>query len=117
MFHLFGEEGQRDLAVALVALASRRPGTVLFGEHVGSKEPRSIARENEPGRRFQHSDASFEQLWRDVFGPELGPKLDIHCELRDRSQSQMTARRKGELQPDDRWMQGIDLLSWRVTVR
>lgn len=117
MFHLFGEEGQRDLAIALVALASRQSGTVLFGEHVGSKEPRAIARENEPGRRFQHSDTSFEQLWRDVFGPELGPKLDIHCELRDRSQSQMTARRKGELQPDDRWMQGIDLLSWRVTVR
>ena len=117
MFHLFDEDGQRNLAVALTALASRRPGTVLFGEHVGWSAPRSFLRDGDQQHRFQHSPDSFERLWREVFGAELGPRLDVRCELRDRSQSAMVARKQGVAQADDRWLQGAQLLTWRVIVK
>ena len=35
-FHLFDEQGQEDIAKRLAALLDRRPGSLIFGTHVGS---------------------------------------------------------------------------------
>ena len=47
-FHLFEEDGQRELATKLAGLLSSMKGSIIFGRHRGGETMGSVARENGP---------------------------------------------------------------------
>ena len=62
-FHLFGEERQFELAKRLAALLDPRPGSIIFGSHVGMPVkgyPRSVF-----SSTFRHSAESWTELWEE----------------------------------------------------
>jgi len=61
-FHLFTEEQQTAAAHALASLLSPIPGSMIFGTHLGAKEP--YTRQNDRGETiFSHSPESWTKLW------------------------------------------------------
>ncbi|THV02824.1 hypothetical protein K435DRAFT_748703 [Dendrothele bispora CBS 962.96] len=69
LFHLFREEPQRQLAKKFASLLSPVPGSVIFGLHRGSPEPRE--KTNHRGETiFCHSPESFKRVWTGGEGEE-----------------------------------------------
>jgi len=71
-FHLFDEPLQLTIARKLASLLSPEPGSIIFGNHVGTRSAvKGTAEENVHGMtraRFRHSKDSFKEMWeREVF--------------------------------------------------
>ena len=62
-FHLFGEEKQLDLAKRVASLLDPRPGSIIFGLHVGA--PIKGQREGLSRTAFSHSPESWTELWEE----------------------------------------------------
>jgi len=75
-FHLFGEEGQLQLAKSLASLLSPLPGSMIFGIHRGS-ETKGV-REIESRDRFCHSPESWEELWDGQIFEKGTVKVEAH---------------------------------------
>ncbi|KZT67036.1 hypothetical protein DAEQUDRAFT_674117 [Daedalea quercina L-15889] len=85
-FHLFDEAKQRDLARALAGLLDPRPGSVIFGWHVGMRERGSVMWPAPPGSgsdgysMFCHGPESWSEMWeRDVFG-DIPVKVEVRTD-------------------------------------
>ena len=63
LFHLFNEEKQFELGKRLAALLDPRPGSVIFGSHVGM--PGKGYRYGTAGKMFCHSPESWTQIWEE----------------------------------------------------
>ena len=63
LFHLFNEEKQVELAKRLGALLDRRPGSILFGSHVGM--PVKGQRNSVFPKMFCHSPESWTKIWEE----------------------------------------------------
>ncbi|THV02823.1 hypothetical protein K435DRAFT_836167 [Dendrothele bispora CBS 962.96] len=71
LFHLFGEESQRQLAKKLASLLSPVSGSMIFGIHRGSEHAEPEQRVNSGGEtRFYHSVESWKRLWTGGEGQE-----------------------------------------------
>lgn len=61
-FHLFEEEKQLQAARALASLLSPEPGSVVFGSHIATPEPKAFV--NMRGEKvFCHFPDSWKELW------------------------------------------------------
>lgn len=65
LIHLFGEDRQLQIARALGGLLDPRPGSVIFGQHVGAPKKGTIIiyPTGEPVPMFCHSPESWTELW------------------------------------------------------
>ncbi|KAK0480788.1 hypothetical protein IW261DRAFT_1474583 [Armillaria novae-zelandiae] len=87
-FHLFDEEGQFELAKIMAALLSSKPGSMIFGSHVGRHEKgfrseiasKSIQRRN----MFCHSPESWRALWDGEIFSKGSVRVDALLHDRDR---------------------------------
>ena len=81
MFQLFDEPTQRALAAALAGLLDARPGSLLFGSHVGLRAHGSLGWPPADGRwpMFCHSPESWKAMWEDVFG-DVPVKIEVHAD-------------------------------------
>lgn len=63
LFHLFNEEKQLELAKRLAALLDPRPGSIIFGSHVGMPvkgQPNEVF-----PKMFCHSPESWTKMWEE----------------------------------------------------
>lgn len=68
-FHLFDEPKQLALAQLFAGLLDPRPGSMIFGSHVGLVEKGDLAWRGESmWPMFCHSPASWADMWKGVFG-------------------------------------------------
>lgn len=105
-FHLFGEENQLHLARALAGLLSPKPGSAIFGMHVGLAEKGFKPSEKERGAfMFCHSPESWVQMW-DGLVFEKG-EVTVQAKLFN------VERRYFE--GDETSVQYVAFLSWSVT--
>ncbi|THV02822.1 hypothetical protein K435DRAFT_748699 [Dendrothele bispora CBS 962.96] len=71
LFHLFGEDAQRNLAKKLASLVSPVPGSMIFGIHRGSDDVKPEEKMDSRGeKRFYHSVESWKRLWMGGEGQE-----------------------------------------------
>ena len=63
LFHLFNEEKQFELAKRFVALLDRRPGSIIFGSHIGM--PVKGQRNGVFPKMFCHSPESWTKMWEE----------------------------------------------------
>lgn len=62
-FHVFNLDQQRELARRCVSLLTREKGSIIFGEQMGTLEPRHLRHD----ALYAHSPESWECGWREVF--------------------------------------------------
>lgn len=72
VFHLFGEEKQKEMALNLVSLLKREPGSIMFGRHTGAAVKGAV-----PTSRVYV--ASSAELWD--FGLVVSNSDHLHVEL------------------------------------
>ncbi|KAJ3970848.1 hypothetical protein EV361DRAFT_914124 [Lentinula raphanica] len=78
-FHLFGEDGQKQIASALASLLSPEPGSMIFGVH-GSRVERGFWHPTGSERyMFCHSPESWKELWEDLWGKD---HVEVKARLR-----------------------------------
>lgn len=80
LFQLFNEPAQRALAAALAGLLDARPGSMIFGSHVGLRKRGELLWPPAGGRlpMFCHSPESWVAMWEDVFG-DVPVKVEAHA--------------------------------------
>lgn len=78
LFHLFPEEKQRALALALGSLLASVSGASIFGWSTGATEAGFIEFETSVShpRQFVHSPSSWEELWNGVVFPKGSVKVE-----------------------------------------
>lgn len=81
LFPLFDEPTQRALAAALAGLLDARPGSLLFGSHLGLRAHGTLGWPPADGRwpLFCHSPESWKAMWEDVFG-DVPVKVEVHVD-------------------------------------
>jgi hypothetical protein len=62
-FHLFSKDAQLRLARALAGLLSPKPGSMIFGMHLGLPESGDLENPSLPRRLFCHDPRSWSELW------------------------------------------------------
>ncbi|KAF9266942.1 hypothetical protein L218DRAFT_758414 [Marasmius fiardii PR-910] len=72
VFHLFIEEKQVELALAISSLLSPRPGSLIFGVQFGFETPGLY---HYRSTRYIHSPESWKKVWQSVF-PEGSVKIE-----------------------------------------
>lgn len=83
-FHLFSEDRQRELAQLFNALLSPEPGSIMFGQHVGSPnkglrvDAMQRGQKEQDVRMFCHSPESWKEMWEGVCGQG---KVDVQTIL------------------------------------
>jgi len=86
-FHLFDENKQLDLARRLAGLLDPRPGSTIFGSHVGLRK-KGIGKGvifNDKWEMFCHSPESWNEMWEDqVFGKGV---VRVDAQLHDVDES------------------------------
>ena len=83
-FHLFGEDGQLELARRLAALLSPLPGSVIFGSHVGIGEKGKRLRWGSKAEMFCHSPESWRDLWESQIFRECSIKVEARLHTVER---------------------------------
>jgi hypothetical protein len=78
-FHLFSWADQIIAAKRLVGLLQPRPGSLIFGRHVGHVVP-GFRPQRAGGTKYQHNIASWAKLWEQV-GLETGSKWSVDATL------------------------------------
>ena len=63
LFHEYNEELQFELGQRLAALLDPRPGSIIFGSHIGM--PVKGDRDGVSGKMFCHSPESWTQIWEE----------------------------------------------------
>ena len=63
LFHLFSEEKQFELGKRLAALLDLRPGSIIFGSHVGM--PVKGQRQGNGPKMFCHCPESWTEMWEE----------------------------------------------------
>ena len=81
LFQLFDESAQRALAAALAGLLDARPGSMIFGSHVGLRTRGELRWPPAPDRwpMFCHSPDSWTAMWKEVFG-DVPVKVEVHLD-------------------------------------
>jgi hypothetical protein len=98
LFHLFPEEIQRTLALALGSLLAPVSGASIFGWSTGATEAGFIEFETSVShpRQFVHSPSSWEELWNGVVFPKGSVKVEARVTDFDHD---VGVRLKGGLPP------------------
>lgn len=81
LFQLFDEPAQRALAASLAGLLDARPGSMIFGSHVGLRTRGELRWPPAPDRwpMFCHSPESWTAMWKDVFG-DVPVQVEAHAD-------------------------------------
>lgn len=82
-FHLFGYEGQKDVARRVVRLLKPQKGSLLVGRQVGNVAAHEeTSRASGSGSMFLQNPESWKQMWKEI-GEETGTEWKVDAELRE----------------------------------
>jgi hypothetical protein len=82
LFHLFGLEEQKRIAITVVQLLAPQPRSIVCGQQSGNEKPGEYGRKGDTSGRksFRHNPQSWKELWEHV-GEVTGSKWEVEADL------------------------------------
>lgn len=80
-FHLFDWATQVQCAINCVRLLKPQSGSIIFGRHSATNEPKEIRHPERGTKLYRHSDVSWKKMWVQEVGPATGTKWRVEAAM------------------------------------